>query len=265
MKAVKYTLITGASSGLGREFCMQCAERKMNLIMIALPNSNTDSLAHELRLEYGVDIQVYEFDLTDSILLQEHINLIRDLYEVNFIINNAGIGGTAAITQSSSETIDRIMQVNIRSMVLITQGLLPVLLKQERSYVLNISSMAAFTPIAYKTVYPASKAFISSFSLGLREELAGTGVSVSVVYPGPIMTNSSVSARIVSQSTQGRLGLMPTARIVQIALKKTLAGRAVIIPGVWNRFNYGLMRVLPTGTKLKIVSKAVKKEMVVNK
>ncbi|MDQ8005734.1 MAG: SDR family NAD(P)-dependent oxidoreductase, partial [Pedobacter sp.] len=109
MKAVKYTLITGASSGLGREFCMQCAERKMNLIMIALPNSNTDSLAHELRLEYGVDIQVYEFDLTDSILLREHINLIRDLYEVNFIINNAGIGGTAAITQSSSETIDRIM------------------------------------------------------------------------------------------------------------------------------------------------------------
>jgi short-subunit dehydrogenase len=263
METFKYTLITGASSGLGREFCIQCAARGMNIIMIALPNSNTNSLAEELELEFGVDTRVFEFDMTDSIVLQEHINLIRDKFDVNFIINNAGVGGTAAITNCSLEAIDRILQVNIRSMVLITQGLLPVLLKQDRSYVLNISSMAAFTPIAYKTVYPASKAFISSFSLGLREELSDTGVSVSVVYPGPIMTNSAVSARIVCQGTKGKIGLLPTAEIVRIALKKTLAGRAVIIPGIWNRVNHRLMRMLPMETKLRIVSRAVKKELVV--
>jgi len=263
MKDKQYTLITGASSGLGKEFCNQCAAMGMNIIMIALPNSNTSSLAEQLMLEYEVDVCVFEFDMTDGILLRERMIFISEHYSLNFLINNAGIGGTAAITDSSFEAADRILQVNIRSLVLITQTLLPHLLKQRESYILNISSMAAFTPIAYKTVYPASKAFISSFSLGLREEMFDTGLSVSVVYPGPIMTNSGVSARIVSQGMKGRMGLLPTSEIVRIALRKTLAKKAVIIPGLLNRINHFLMGILPVETKLRLVSRAVRKEIAI--
>lgn len=259
----RYTLITGASAGLGREFSIQCAGMGMNIIMIALPASNTLSLAENLMLEFGVKIEVFEFDMTDSILLVEKLNYIAENFEINFLINNAGIGGTVAITESPLTAIDRILQVNIRSMVLITQILLPGLLKQDRGYIMNISSMAAFTPIAYKTVYPASKAFISSFALGLREELSDTCVSVSVVYPGPIMTNSGVSARIMEQGMKGRMGLLSTSAIAGIALKKTLAGKALIIPGFWNKINHRIMGLLPVETKLKIVSKAVKKEMAI--
>lgn len=263
MERKKYTLITGASSGLGREFSIQCAGQGMNLIMIALPGSNTVSLADSLVLEFGVKISVFEFDMTDSILLVEKLNFIKEHFEVDFLINNAGIGGTVAITESPLTAIDRILQVNVRSMVLITQILLPGLLKQEKGHILNISSMAAFTPIAYKTVYPASKAFISSFSLGLREELNETNLSVSVVYPGPIMTNSGVSKRIVGQGMKGRIGLLATSEIARIALRKCLAGKAVIIPGFWNRINHRIMGILPVETKLKIVSKAVRKEMAI--
>jgi len=258
-----YTLITGASSGLGREFSNQCAAMGRNLVMIALPGSNTSSLADGLMLEYGIKIAVFEFDMTDSILLVERLNYIIAHFDIDFLINNAGIGGTVSITESSLAATDRILQVNIRSMVLITQLLLPQLLKLPRAYIMNISSMAAFTPIAYKTVYPASKAFISSFSLGLREELHETNVSVSVVYPGPIMTNSGVSARIVEQGMKGRIGLLATSEIAKIALKRTLAGKATIIPGFWNKINHRLMGILPTETKLKIVSRAVKKEMAI--
>lgn len=263
MKNDKYTLITGASSGLGREFSIQCAAMKSNLIMIALPGSNTSSLANSLILEYGVKITVLEFDMTDSIILMEKLNYIIENFEVNFLINNAGIGGTVAITESPLATIDRILQLNIRSMVLITQLLLPLLLKQNKAYLMNISSMAAFTPIAYKTVYPASKAFISSFTLGLREELHETNLSISVVYPGPMMTNSGVSARIIGQGIKGRIGLLSTVDIARIALKQTLASKTVIIPGFWNKINHRLMGILPVETKLKIVSKAVKKEMAI--
>lgn len=263
MNTHKYTLITGASSGLGKEFSTQCAAMGMNIIMMALPGSNAPSLAENLKIEYGVDIQVFEFDLTDGILLLEKLRYITEHFELNFLINNAGIGGTSSITESSLEAIDRILQVNVRSMVLITQTLLPGLLRQEKSHIMNISSMAAFTPIAYKTVYPASKAFISSFCLGLREELLDTSVSVSVVYPGPIMTNSGVSARIVEQGFKGKIGLLSTTEIARVALKNTLAGKAIIIPGLLNRINHRLMGLLPVATKLRIVSRAVKKEMAI--
>lgn len=263
MNSNAYTLITGASSGLGREFSIQCASMGMNVMMIALPGSNTFSLAAQLIMEYKVDVQVFEFDLTDSYLLVKTLNELMNNFEINFLINNAGIGGTVSIMESSMESIDRIIQLNVRGTVLVTQTLLPHLLKQQKSHILNISSMAAFTPIAYKTVYPASKAFISSFFLGLREELQGTGVSVSVVYPGPIMTNSGVSARIVEQGMKGRVGLLSTKEIAGIALRQALAGKGVIIPGFWNRINHRLMSLLPTEIKLRIVSGAVKKEMAI--
>lgn len=144
---------------------------------------------------------------------------------------------------------------------MLTRMLMPQLLKQPESYILNVSSMAAFTPIAYKTVYPASKAFISSFSLGLRQELSSSGLSVSVLYPGPIMTNFSVSRRIISLGAKGRIGLLSTDKIAEIALRKTLAKQSIIIPGMVNSFNYWMMRMLPVEFKLKIVSKEIKKEI----
>lgn len=257
----KYTLITGASSGLGKEFAIQCARKGMNIILIALPGGNTCSLAYHLMLEYYVDVQVFEFDLTDVSLLKARLEEITQRYAIDFLINNAGVGGTAAITGASVDKIDQIILVNVRSTALVTRLLIPHLLQHERSYIMNISSMAAFTPIAYKTVYPASKAFISSFSLGLKEELAGTGLSVSVVYPGPIMTNSLTSRRIIVQGAKGKMGLLPTSEIARMALRKTLAGDGVIIPGFMNRLNHMLMNIIPLALKLKIVSKAVKKEI----
>ena len=260
MKNQTYTLITGASSGLGREFAMQCARDGRNLLLLALPGSNLQALADNLVSQYRVNVHVFEFDLTDNASLNEHAGYIADNFRVDFLINNAGTGGTAAITETSPEHIDRIIQLNVKSTVLITRLLLPNLLKQ-RSFILNVSSMAAFTPIAYKTVYPASKAFISSFSLGLREEFAGTGLSVSVLYPGPIMTNSNTSLRIIHQGLKGRMGLLSATAIVKIALRRTLKGKPVIIPGIMNRINHLLMNMLPLEFKLRIVSREIRKEL----
>ncbi|MCW3467187.1 SDR family NAD(P)-dependent oxidoreductase [Chitinophaga nivalis] len=261
MSELHYTLITGASSGLGREFAIQVAKAGRNIILIALPGGATRLLARSLVAECGVDVKVFEFDLTDSIELRYHINYIIQHYRIDFLINNAGVGGTSAMINTSLERIDQIIQLNVRSMALLTHLLIPHLLKNERSYIMNISSMAAFTPIAYKTVYPASKAFISSFSLGLREELAGTGLSVSVVYPGPIMTNSNTTRRVISQGRKGKIGLLSTTRIASIALRRTLQQQPTIIPGFMNRLNHLLMGILPMRLKLRIVSREVKKEI----
>lgn len=182
-------------------------------------------------------------------------------FSINFLINNAGIGGTSSLTETPVERIDDIIQLNVRSTSLITRMMIPHLLREPMSHILNVSSMAAFTPIAYKTVYPASKAFISSFSLGLREEFAGTGLSISVLYPGPIMTNSNTSRRIIHQGMKGKMGLLATTDIARIAIRKTLKGSPVIIPGLTNKLNHFIMNLLPLGFKLRVVSKEVKKEM----
>jgi short-subunit dehydrogenase len=256
-----YTLITGAGSGLGRAFAVQCARMGKNLILFSLPGSGLESLASELEKEYLVDVQYFEFDLRDTEALQWHANKVMEQFSIDFLISNAGIGGTSSLIDTSLQRIDDIIQLNVRSTSLLTRLLIPHLLKQSSSYILNVSSMAAFTPIAYKTVYPASKAFISSFSLGLREEFAGTGLSVSVLYPGPIMTNCNTSRRIIHQGMKGKMGLLSTSDIARIALKKTIAGHPVIIPGIMNKLNQFLMWFLPLGFRLRVVSKEVKKEM----
>lgn len=256
----KYALITGASSGLGKAFALQCAKRDMNLVLVALPGSNTISIADSLVAEYNIDVAVYEFDLTDFNLLKEMMQQILEKHEVFFLINNAGTGGTSLITETTAERIDQIILLNVRSMALITRMAIPYLQRQ-KSYILNVASMAAFMPIAYKTVYPASKAFISSFSLGLRKELEDRDISVSAVYPGPIMTNSSVSRRIIEHGAKGKIGLLSTEAIAAIAIRKTLKNQPIIIPGYMNRLNHLLMQWLPLNFMLHIVSGNVKKEI----
>ncbi len=261
MNERKYALLTGASSGLGKALAQQCAKMGMNLLLLALPGENTRAMAANLMMEYNVDVQVFELDMTDSQALRTLLTYIADTYNVFFLVNNAGVGGTSPITQTSVEYIDQIILLNVRSMALVTRILLPVLQRNERSYIVNISSMAAFTPIAYKTVYPASKAFVSSFSLGLKQELAGQGTSVSVVYPGPIMTNSVVTRRILGLGFKGRMGLLSTTKIAELAIKRALQEQTIIIPGIVNQLNHLLMSLLPIGWKLRIVSQEVKKEI----
>lgn len=261
MSDINYVLITGGSAGLGKELVLQCASLGLPVIIIALPSGILKSIAEHIKIEYRVDIVVFEFDITDHSLLIERLEYINQHYRVNFLINNAGTGGTARLLNSSISYIDHIIQLNVRATVTVTRTMLAQLLTHKKSYIMNIASMAAFSPIAYKTVYPASKAFISSFSLGVREELRNTGVSVSVVYPGAIMTNSNVSQRIIALGKKGKIGLLPTAEIARIAVKQTLAKKAIIIPGTWNRLNYALMKLIPVETRLKVVSDTIKSEL----
>lgn len=256
-----HVLITGACSGLGKALAQQCAKRGMNLILIELPGMNATSMAAFLQQAYGVKVVVFEFDLTNLEEMRQQLQLISEQYPLSFIINNAGIGGTEPLVTASLERIEHIIALNVRGMALLTRMLLPHLLENGPGYILNVSSMAAFTPIAYKTVYPATKAFIASFSLGLREELKGFGVSVSVLYPGAIMTNTSVSRRILGLGFKGKIGLLSTDEIAAIAIQKTLRKQATIIPGRINRLSQVVLRLLPTRIKSAIVSRAVKKEI----
>lgn len=256
-----YAVITGASTGLGREFAIECARRGMNLLLVALKVSPLEHLGKHLERRFGVRVYAFEADLTNNLELLELTEKLSAFSRIRMLINNAGTGGTEEFVNSFPDAIDRIIQLNIKATSLVTRQLLPALLGNKPAYIINVSSMAAFSPIAYKTVYPASKAFVSSFSLGLREELKEEGVNVTVVYPGPILTNYQVSRRIILQGIKGKMGLLPARKIAQLTVSGALKGKGVIIPGWMNRLNYLIMLFLPKSVKLRILSGAVKKEL----
>lgn len=256
-----YCLITGSGAGLGKALAFSCARRKMNLLLIDLPNSRLHRMAEELRSRFNIAVIIFEFDLTDDVQLKKHLEHINRYYQLCFLINNAGVGGSMSMLDSSSGHIDKIIHLNIRTTVFLTHYLLPNLLNSREGYILNIGSMACFSPIAYKTVYPASKAFIASFSLGLREEMRNTGISVSVACPGPMMTNANTSQRILLQGFRARIGLHSTQYLAEYFIEETFKGKGTIVPGFWNRLNQGIMKLIPAELKVKWISRFVKHEL----
>lgn len=257
----KYTLITGASTGLGKEFAIECARRGMNLILVSLPHENLEELGQELSASYSVRVACREVDLTNRKLLEELIDWITENFSVNMLINNAGIGGTQFFIDSPIDYLDNMIQLNIRAMTLLTRLLLPELKTHPKAYILNVSSLAAFSPVPFKTIYPASKAFIHHFTRGLKAELKDTNIRVCVLNPGPIMTNKDVTKRINGQSFYVRLSIMSPERIARIAVRKLLRGHAVIIPGFMNRFNAFFIRLAPVSWRLNVGTSIFRRDL----
>lgn len=256
-----FTLITGASSGLGKELAIECARRKMNLILVSLPGENLPQFCVNLAEKYQVIACPYETDLTDKMRVEKLAEWVIANFPVNVLINNAGVGGTRLLETTPTDYIDRLIQLNIRATSLLVRLLIPELKMHRKAYILNVSSMAAFSPLPYKTVYPASKAFVYHFTRGLKAELKNTSIRVSVVNPGPIMTNPDVVARIQKQGALARLALISAPAIARISIAELIRGKAVIIPGYLNRINVSLMSLIPSGIKLSLSTRIIQREL----
>lgn len=255
-----FALITGASQGLGLALAEELAKQKFNLLLAALPNENLSDTSKRIANDFNVTVDYFEADMTEKsnvIALGEWANN----YNVSILINNAGSGGSKRITEVSLEYIEKIIQLNVTSTSMLTKLLLPNLIESKEGYIMNISSMAAFSPMGYKTVYPASKKFIDHFSMGLREELKDKNVSVTVVYPGPMKTNDEVTSRIESQSKFVNLGVVELDEIARMSISRMFKGKRRVVPGRLNRVSKFILSVLPSNTKIKMLSNAMRKEI----
>jgi len=134
-------------------------------------------------------------------------------------------------------------------------------MRQPRAYILNVASMAAFSPMGFKTVYPASKAFIHHFTRGLYQELRDTNVFVSVVNPGPMKTNHDATTRINRQGLFGRLGLLSPEKVAAISIRQLFKRDTMIMLGWGNGISWLLMKVLPIWVRLPLLTKAIEREI----
>ncbi len=257
----KKALITGASKGLGRELAILCAKKGFDLYLVALPNSNLPYLAEQISYHYRVSAIAIEMDLTDEEQVYHLAHTINNEGSLELLINNAGAGGTAEYDSSPLAYLENLIKLNVRTAAVLTRLLMPSLKMASKSYVLNISSMAAFSPIGYKTVYPASKAFLLSLTMGLREEFKSTSIHFSTAHPGPMLTTSSSCKRIIKQGAKARFCLLNTSEIAKICLNKTFEGKAVIIPGFGNKIWFLFMKVFPKKFVKSTMTESVRNEL----
>lgn len=258
-----YTLITGGSMGIGKSLARECARRGRNLLLVALPGPELEQTAHEIREDFSVKVDILGIDLTHPTSPGKVLAWCeRKHYNVDILMNNAGMAGSARFEESSVEYSDERILLNIRALVVLCRLFIPMLKQHPRAYILNTGSFSAYQPLAYKSVYAASKSFVHLFSLALNEELRDTPVSVTVFNPNGVRTNASANERI---STHGKLVqkmlILDADRIAGISVDGMLSGRKVIIPGFWNRCMLQITRLLPTGFKVRKAARMFRKEL----
>ncbi|MDT0687655.1 SDR family NAD(P)-dependent oxidoreductase [Autumnicola psychrophila] len=259
-KPGRFALITGASRGLGKAFAFDLAKRQRNVILVSLPGEGLEQVAEEVR-KAGCEAHFYETDLTVKQNVLDLTAWINNNFRLDILINNAGFGGNKRFLEAGADYIDKMIELNVKATSIITHQLLPNLLKSKKSYVLNVSSMAAMSPIAYKTVYPASKAFVHSFTRSLQSEFSDKGVFFSVLNPGPIKTNGDVSSRIDKQGMRTKILVLPPEEIARLSIDQLFNGKNVIKLNWAHRFGWFLLHVLPVSVKMSILSNNALKEI----
>jgi len=255
-----YTLITGASEGLGKALAFECAGRNMNLILVALPGPELTALASLIKANYPIQVTCIGKDLCKDESCIELYDEVTELnLPVNMLINNAGIGSTILFEEGSTGLYEKQIRLNVLATTLLTRLFLKTLQRNSHSYILNVGSMASFFYLPKKQVYGATKSFIYFFSKSLRKELGKSNVHVSVLCPGGMNTNLSLTLMNKTGNYLSRLSVMNPEEVVPIAIDGLLKGKEVIIPGKLNNFFMLLDKILPGAIKKIITGQGMKK------
>jgi len=250
------TVITGASQGLGKALAEECAGRGRNLVLAALPGTGLPEVARWLERAHGIRVEHLELDLTADDGPDQLARFVGDRgLAVEALLNNAGVGFNGRFGDSAPANNETTIRLNMLALVSLTRLLLSELRRHERSHVLNVASLAAWFPMPWLPVYSSSKSFVLTFSLALREELRGTGVSVSVLCPNGIRTNRSVRELIDRQGLAGRLTCQYPDEVARAAMRGLLKGKAIIVPGRLNQFIRVASGLVPRTLSMGIISR----------
>ncbi|MET0243834.1 MAG: SDR family NAD(P)-dependent oxidoreductase [Flavitalea sp.] len=253
-----YTLITGASEGLGKCMALECATRGMNLVLVALPGPELEHLAKFIRKNYGVKILTIAQDLTEERSAEKiYNNVVENGIDISMLINNAGIGNTRYFEEEHQLMFDRQIKINVLSTTALTHTFLPMLRKHHRAYILNVGSLACFFTIPRKQVYGGTKSFIYFFSRSLRSELKRHNIHVSVLCPGGINSNAKQTMFNKSGTWISSLSLMNPEEIAPIAISGLYRNKAVIVPGRLNKLFLLLDRFTPGFIREAIINRQI--------
>jgi len=255
-----YTLITGGSKGLGRAMALELAQRGMNLVLVALPNSNLEALSEFIRNNFNVKVFFLELDLSDT----SNYFIISDFIKNNdiklkYLINNAGILSRGFFNDLDGQFILNQINVNVLAPTLLTKLLLNNLKQNAPSSILNISSMAGFFALPKKQVYGGTKSYLLSFSKSLRKELKDDRISVTIVCPGPLNTTSKLCYQNRVVNWIARESVFNPEVVAKRSIDAMLKRKKLIIPGFINNCLMLVDKILPEFIQDKLTKGVIKK------
>lgn len=248
-------LVTGASGGIGLEFARILAKNKFNLVLIARNEKALNGIAEELKRDFGIIAKVIPCDLSEVSACRQIFDQLRsENIVVDILVNNAGFGDFGPFADSEWDKINRMMELNMVSLTFLTHLFLKDMVKRNKGRILNVSSTAAFQPGPLMAVYYATKAFVSSFSEAIANELKDTGVTVTALCPGATISGFQKAASLDDSKLFKRRNLPSSAEVAALGYKAMMKGKTVAIHGTLNKTLAFLVRIFPR----KIVTSATR-------
>jgi short-subunit dehydrogenase len=237
-------VVTGASSGIGLEYAERLAERGNDLVIVARRKSRLDALALQLRDDHGVGVDVVAADLTKPEDLRSVEEKVAEESRLGVLINCAGFGTVSRFVKMQIDRAEEEIALNITALVRLTRAAVPGMIYRGQGQIVNVSSMASFQPNPYLATYGATKAYVTSFTEALAEELKGTGVRFQALCPGPVRTEFGDVAG-VSDSVFPEFAYSTPDEVVAASMKALTAGSVVCVPRTSESALASIMDVLP--------------------
>ena len=247
----KWAIITGASSGIGRALALEFAGGGFHVLLTGRNEQALAAVAQECIKRFHIDAKAVPADLSSP---ESTAALIADIaggpghYEV--LVNNAGFGVHGEFSATGIATEIDLLHVQLAAALKLTKAVLPGMIARGSGRILNVGSVYCYAPVPFQSVYSACKAFLLSFSAAIRNELAGSGVTVTVFCPGITQTEFRSRAGIREKNKTAGMSAEAAARI---AYREMMRGTAVVIPGLTNRLFAVLGKILPSSSFAGIV------------
>ncbi|MEZ4984074.1 MAG: SDR family NAD(P)-dependent oxidoreductase [Saprospiraceae bacterium] len=228
-----YVLVTGASNGIGKGIVEECAAKGLNVLLVALEDESLHQYLAELKQRYPSQ----SFDAFGvNLCLPESPYQVKEWceknsYHVEILVNNVGMGNAGAFQKLPTDFYQCQLQLNISTLVVLTHLFLPDLESAPKGYILNVSSLAAFFDIPYKSTYAASKKFVLGFSRSLRKELEATNVTVTVLCPAAVLTSAEVIQRDKEMGKAAKWTQQSIEEVAKYGLNHMFKGHPIAIPG----------------------------------
>ncbi|MDR3615957.1 MAG: SDR family oxidoreductase [Candidatus Obscuribacterales bacterium] len=245
---VGIAVVTGSSAGIGKVYADRLARRGYDLILIARRKDRLEELAQQLQRKYGVTVEVISADLAKEEDLKNVGEVLSNNSRITLLVNNAGTAEMKPSAQIPFDVIEQQMKVNAKAVSYLSLALLPAFLKRNSGTLINIGSVLSFFALPFSTSYSATKAHVMLFTIGLRDELADTGIRVQLVLPASTDTEIWDVAGIGVHALDPQ-SVMSAEDCVDAALSGLDQGETVTLPSVedvslWQEFDAVRIRMM---------------------
>lgn len=244
-----YALITGSSKGIGRDMAIELAKNGYNLLLIARNADELQAAKNYILTNHKVEIDFLAIDLSTSEAPAHVLEWVNSKkYDVSILVNNAGYGLWGMFENLTFASQQNMMMLNMHTLVTLTYLFLPMLKKQNKAFILNIASTAAYQAVPALGVYAASKAFVLSFSRSLRYELKSSNISVTCLSPGATTTNFTNRSGMKSSDSMQAMAdkfSMPSDVVAKFGIDSMFAKKSEVVPGFTNKIGVWATYFLP--------------------